>query len=50
MMAVDVPGRVSVQPVHDVLQLGVQPVDDRVEGHPVLGGEDDQLKIGVADL
>ena len=50
MMAVDVSGGVSIQPVHDVLQLGVQPVDDRVEGHTVLGGKDDQLEVGVAHL
>ena len=49
-MPVHISRCVAIQPIHDVLKLRVQPVDDRVKGHPVLGGENDQLEVGVADL
>ena len=50
MMAVDVSRGVAVQPIHDVLQLGVEAVDDGVKGHRVLVGVDDQLEVRVPDL
>ena len=50
VMAVDVVGGVPEQPVHDVLALRIHPVDDGEEGHPVLYGPDDYLKVGIADL
>ena len=50
MMAVDVSCGVTVQPVHDVLQLGVEAIDDRVKSHGVFVGEDDQLKVRVSHL
>ncbi len=50
VMAVDVSCGVTVQPVHDVLQLGVEAIDDRVKSHGVFVGEDDQLKVRVSHL
>ena len=50
MMAVDISRGVAVQPIHDVLQLGVEAVDDGVKGHRVLVGVDDQLEVRVPDL
>ena len=49
-MPVNVSGGVAVQPVHDVLQLGVEAVDDGIEGHGVLVGVDHQLEVRVPHL
>ena len=49
-MTIDVSSCVAIESIHDVLQFGIQPVDDRVEGHAVLRGEYDELKIWVANL
>ena len=49
-MPVDISRCVTIQPIHDVLKLRVQPVYDGVKGHPVLRGENDELEVGVAHL
>ena len=50
MVAVEVVRGVPEKTVHDVLALGVHPVDNGEEGHAVLHGPDDHLKVGIADL
>ena len=49
-MPVDISCCIAIQPIHDVLKLRVQAVDDGVKGHAVLSGEDNQLEVGVAHL
>ena len=50
VMAVDVSRCITIQPVHDVLQLRVEAVDNWIESHCIFICENYQFKVGVAHL